>query len=107
MSIPRKWTKSETWTINQQNYEGNYKLFLKGQIWKEKVAAVWKRTRGICENCGDPAEHCHHRHYQKPWGYEDPDTDLQALCKECHEWVHGRSFNKNETLEQTLKRLGY
>lgn len=48
--------------------------------------------RAECRNCGCETVgtlHVHHKRYidgREPWEYEY--SDLMALCKECHEYIH-------------------
>jgi 5-methylcytosine-specific restriction endonuclease McrA len=60
----------------------------------------WKHIRGLkldlashrCEKCGvgDPLD-VHHLTYDR-FGGDELLTDLQVLCRDCHEAVHGRKF---------------
>ena len=43
---------------------------------------------GACQRCGARATDAHHRHY-RTLGRER-DSDLEALCADCHAQAHGR-----------------
>jgi len=47
----------------------------------------------ICERCGRPADHVHHKVYLTAENYRDPDVaynweNLEALCQACHNREH-------------------
>ncbi len=58
--------------------------------WQEKRAAILKRARELCENCGEGGRlHVHHKLYiagREPWEYKD--DQLIALCPSCHKYAH-------------------
>jgi hypothetical protein len=66
-----------------------YALFLASEFWKE----LSRRTRlivGRCERCG--CRHnlqSHHRFYRENW-YDTTLSDLEVLCRPCHEKAHGK-----------------
>ena len=47
-----------------------------------------------CENCGRQATDVHHLNYDNL--YCERDTDLIALCRDCHAWRHQVAANDNE-----------
>lgn len=61
--------------------------------WKEIRKQVLKRAKGVCEGCGIyyPSD-IHHTTYNN-FGNEFL-FELVALCRSCHERVHGRSFGE-------------
>lgn len=75
-------------------------------------AAVFKRSGGRCEDCGEPATDMHHRTYEAfvagdlvdIFGRETP-SDLDHLCRECHRARH-RDAAGNYWREQD-ERAGY
>ena len=71
------------------------KKFLKTNAWKEKTKAKKELNKqlngGLCEVCHkNKATTSHHLHYNKTWGYEDINTDLIAVCDECHSKIHNK-----------------
>ena len=75
--------------MNKEQY-GEY-LLTEG--WQRKREPVLQRCNGICERChSERARDVHHT----PKAYNDipneKPADLLALCRECHEFVHGRSI---------------
>ena len=68
-----------------------YKSYMKSDVWREKSERVITRARLVCEACGiRAATQAHHLDYDHVG--EEPLYDLVAVCKECHEQIHGRNF---------------
>ena len=67
---------------------GAYAEYLNSEEWKQKRSKVRRRARGWCERCkvGARAD-VHHLTYERV-GHEEL-TDLVAVCRECHEFLHG------------------
>lgn len=56
--------------------------------WREIRRLVITRAGGVCEGCGkQQATQAHHLHY-RTFGHEFL-WDLRAVCRDCHERVHG------------------
>ena len=53
--------------------------------------AALLRDRGVCCNCGQPADHTHH---VVPLGIGGQDvlSNVVAICQSCHGLVHGFSY---------------
>lgn len=67
-----------------------YQAYLCSREWCERRESVKRRSGGKCERCRVNAmDHVHHLTYARK--YAEPLEDLQALCKECHEFTHGKS----------------
>lgn len=67
-----------------------YQAYLCSREWAEKREAVRERAYGICERCCVlPMNAVHHLTYARK--YDEPLDDLQAICKACHEFTHGKS----------------
>ena len=56
--------------------------------WFALRMEVRARSGGWCEQCGWPAQQCHHLTYRRL--YHERLTDLKDLCRECHQRAHGR-----------------
>lgn len=59
--------------------------------WQKRRLQMLERADWACACCGDTNKtlHVHHKIYRKgamPWEYSD--SDLQVLCKDCHEAEH-------------------
>jgi hypothetical protein len=66
---------------------------LKDPRWQRRRLEILNRSSFTCESCdaGDRTLHVHHKLYRKgamPWEYAD--HELEALCEQCHAWLHDR-----------------
>lgn len=68
-----------------------YQKYLRTRHWGDLRLRVVRRSRGRCEQCDvkGPLE-VHHLTYERR-GHERM-SDLIALCRSCHEAVHGRNW---------------
>jgi len=77
------------WRSIQDDRE-KYAAYLCSREWSVKREAVRKRSNGTCERCKLlPMDHVHHLTYERK--YCEGLEDLQASCKACHEFTHGKS----------------
>lgn len=75
------------------------KSFYKSKAWRTTRAAYIAKTNGLCERCLEhgrykPCEDVHHKIILNEINIKDPNISLnhdhlEALCKECHNTVHG------------------
>ena len=78
--------KSSFVRIDKEKY-GEY---LASREWWVKREAVMRRAQGMCERCRkNRATAVHHRTYARI--YKELLTDLQAICKGCHDFTHALS----------------
>ena len=62
----------------------SYAKYLLTPHWKEMAKRKRESVGNVCELCGSKYElHVHHRHYDT-LGHEEL-SDLQVLCRPCHE----------------------
>jgi len=67
-----------------------YAAYLCSREWSVLKEAVKERSNGMCERCAINAmDHVHHMTYARK--YAERIEDLQACCKPCHEFIHGKS----------------
>lgn len=67
-----------------------YQAYLCSREWGLLREQVRKRAGGICERCRTKEmDHVHHLTYERK--YRERLEDLQALCKPCHDFTHGKS----------------
>lgn len=88
----------ENWQ-RQQWHEARFRRAADRHDWRipfETRVAVLERANEHCEYCGQffPSgfRRCldlHHVNYERAYHAELPE-DLLALCRDCHEQVHGR-----------------
>jgi 5-methylcytosine-specific restriction protein A len=55
-----------------------------------KFRAMYLRQHPICQRCGTPAKVVHHINPLDKGGAKYDETNLMALCWDCHEREHGR-----------------
>ena len=76
----------------QEMKEGKekYAAYLCSREWSVLKEAVKERSNGLCERCSVNAmDHVHHLTYKRK--YDERLDDLQACCKQCHEFIHAKS----------------
>ncbi len=67
-----------------------YGRYLASREWALLKEQVHKRADGKCERCRiNPIDAVHHLTYVRK--YQEDLADLQAICKPCHEFTHGKS----------------
>ena len=55
-------------------------------LWEKACRVVLRRAKGRCEVCGRPAPlDVHHIVKRSQGGSHDPDWNLIALCRPCHD----------------------
>ena len=66
-----------------------YRAYLRSRTWKVRAARA--KRWGYCQRCGaeSPTLDAHHVTYER-LGAERP-SDLIALCRSCHQQIHGGS----------------
>ena len=66
-----------------------YKDYLKSDEWYRKREEKARKMNYTCESCGKivvKGYHIHHKTYKHL--YNEPLSDLQFLCEECHKKFH-------------------
>lgn len=67
-----------------------YAMFLDSDWWIE-LSRMKRRMVGKCERCGcKKMLQSHHRRYPDNW-FDTRLSDLEVLCRDCHEKEHHRS----------------
>jgi 5-methylcytosine-specific restriction endonuclease McrA len=88
----RRAQKASHQSTSQQR-TSEYEAHIKSKKWRAFCAEIRKSRGDACEKCRGTKElHVHHLTYER-LGDELP-SDVQLLCRACHEKVHGRSFTK-------------
>lgn len=62
-----------------------YRRYLLSKEWRDKRKQVLERDQGVCQRCGDAANHAHHLTYDRI--FREPLYDLISLCKPCHDFM--------------------
>jgi hypothetical protein len=69
-----------------------YSAYLCSREWSVLKEAVKARSGGVCERCEtNPMDHVHHLTYERK--YAERLEDLQACCRQCHDFIHAKSDN--------------
>jgi 5-methylcytosine-specific restriction endonuclease McrA len=77
------------------NWWGDYNLYLRSERWARKREKVLRRAGGTCEACGErPAQEVHHLTYRNVGA--EPLWDLRAVCRPCHDFIHGEEGSQVE-----------
>lgn len=67
-----------------------YSAYLCSREWSVLKEAVKARSGGVCERCeASPMDHVHHLTYERK--YAERLEDLQACCRQCHDFIHAKS----------------
>lgn len=74
------------------------KSFYNSLAWIKCRSSFMKSKHYVCERCGSPAKIVHHKIHINPSNINDMNItlnwdNLQALCLECHNIVHGNSVS--------------
>ncbi len=65
-----------------------YQQYLASSTWRQKRTLVMQRAQGVCEGCGKAEpDQVHHLTYRRLG--DEMLFDLAALCRSCHERIHG------------------
>lgn len=79
------------------------KSFYNSKEWVKCRDGYMQSKNYICERCGSVAEICHHKKHITTSNIGDPNItlswdNLQALCLDCHNRVHGNGDTIQEGL---------
>ena len=90
--------------------KARYDKFMASDEWAHLRKIKLEFADYECEKCGaaGPLD-VHHLTYER-FGGDELLTDLQVLCRECHETVHGRKFGTSEperSMYRSFEELGY
>lgn len=86
--------KIKLWHGSNPMNNKEYNKYLESTNWKEKRKSILERDGNLCI-CGEQAIYVHHKTYENLG--QELDSDLVALCKNCHDGYHGRLSAKSES----------
>lgn len=72
-----------------------YRTYLTTDHWKNKRLEALEYYGCICARCKEYGNDVHHLTYDRLWG--ELITDLQILCRDCHEAVHRAQNSSGKT----------
>ena len=91
-------------TENSENFDDNYKIYLKSKAWDDTREELFEKVGRLCI-CGSRATQVHHKTYENI-GKEELLTDLVGLCKECHENVPDKGKKYWDQFKSYVKKNG-
>lgn len=66
----------------------SHRRYLQSSKWQEVRSAALRHHGKVCDKCGEFGTDVHHLRYPDVQG-EEKMEDLQVLCRDCHEAIHG------------------
>jgi len=66
----------------------SHRRYLQSSKWQEVRNVALRHYGKTCNKCGDYATDVHHLYYPDVKGEEEME-DLEVLCRDCHEAIHG------------------
>lgn len=66
----------------------SHRRYLQSSKWQEVRSAALSHHGKVCDKCGEFGTDVHHLRYPDVQG-EERMKDLQVLCRDCHEAIHG------------------
>ena len=78
--------------LRQHRRRAEYKRYMRSDEWAAIRDVKLSIAAYECEKCGSrDSLHVHHLTYDR-FGGDERMTDLQVLCRPCHNQAHGRKF---------------
>lgn len=81
-----------------------YRNYLKTEHWKSRRLLALQYFDNKCFNCGQRATQVHHKNYSRL--FKERDTDLLAICGNCHKGIHKLIDEGVATLKNAHNYLG-
>ncbi len=76
-----------------------HRQYLESETWKFKRVAAFAHYGHNCNRCGKPGTDVHHKNYARVGGMEKM-SDLEILCRPCHEEHHR---NEKARIEKKIR----
>ncbi|GAB2999623.1 hypothetical protein GCM10010960_01830 [Arenimonas maotaiensis] len=78
----------------EPSLKAEYEAYLESETWRKRRMVILERATKKCECCEHyPATEIHHKTYARIG--QELDSDLMAVCKLCHDQIHGK-FNPSK-----------
>lgn len=85
-------------------HDKKYENYLKSDEWHYKRLIKAKQAKYTCEICGKKVSKGFHIHHKSYSHFEnEPLTDLEFLCEDCH-WALHYGKDKVKTVKEEIKR---
>lgn len=83
----------------------DYTDYMNSKAWNKKRRARLKKDNYTCQGCGEKNKplDVHHKTYER-FGHERL-SDLESLCRRCHDQKHGKGFSIAHEFCQTCGEL--
>jgi hypothetical protein len=78
----------------RENYNGDYKSYLKSKHWKKFRENYFKNHTRTCYCCFEDATELHHNNYDNL--FRETEKDVVPVCRNCHEEIHTFILNEKE-----------
>lgn len=95
--------KQQTSTQEPTRQWVDYPAYLVSPWWKAKRLQKLKSCHFRCERCPSRATQVHHKHYRSLG--REKNTDLEAVCRPCHEAEHECLIQCNAHLSSIARSL--
>lgn len=80
----------------------SYKTYILSDLWKDRKNRYFRKYGRKCEICRSPQYvTLHHATYRQNYGQE-PDEEVFAFCRNCHQEFHNTNKTKKDMLRETL-----
>jgi hypothetical protein len=84
----------------------DYAEYLESEHWKVTRANIRHRAGGWCERClVNKQTDVHHLSYERLGN--ELSTDLLAVCRYCHSFLHGKSYYDPASIHYTQEQVEY
>lgn len=79
-------------SVRLRRRRSEYDAYMQSLVWAGIRRRKLERSRYRCETCGASKRlDVHHLTYER-FGGDERMTDLEVLCRSCHNKAHGREF---------------
>lgn len=73
--------------VPTDQYNDLKRAYYNSKVYRARRSMIYERGRRLCEKCRlKPIQNVHHVSYQNL--FNEPLTDLQGLCRDCHKATH-------------------
>lgn len=86
----------------REKRQKDYQKYLKTRHWQKTRKQAMRKARGRCKKCGKAARDIHHKTYKRVG--KEKQSDLMALCRECHQKQHGIGQKKKNWRDERKGR---
>lgn len=81
--------------MNETDDQLIHRAYLRSPLWQVKRKEALTHYGYVCARCGNYGSDVHHKSYRRTGGQESIQSDLEVLCRTCH--------NAHHRVERALK----